>query len=45
MLENVENSAYHKKLRKFAKKSARQLGDTGAAQYQMGTVNLAALRK
>lgn len=45
VLEEVEKNAYHKKLRKFAKKNRRNLNKGDVAQYKKGNVSLKALRK
>lgn len=44
-LEQVANSDAHAKLRKYAKKSMKQLGSASGEQYTKGMVSLVALRE
>jgi outer membrane protein assembly factor BamE (lipoprotein component of BamABCDE complex) len=44
-LEEVAENGAHRKLRKYAKKSLKQLSDDGSAQYVKGSVDLNKLRE
>ncbi|HEB28990.1 MAG TPA: hypothetical protein ENI05_14760 [Porticoccus sp.] len=43
-LQEVVDSADHRKLRKYAKKALKEVGSAEGAQYKKGSVDLAALR-
>jgi len=43
-LSEVANSEAHKKLRKYAKKALKQVGESDKKQYTKGSVNLTAMR-
>lgn len=45
VLAEVKENAYHKKLRKFAKKNLKMLKEDDATQYKKGSISLEKLRK